>query len=110
MTLRTRMSFWFVGMLLVSLLLMSGVLYFELFYEHRPAVPLEQQERPPKQMADILFMYGTVTLVVLLGGGWFFLRRVMAPLSALTDAAERIHSGNLNERLPRSGETDELIA
>lgn len=108
MTIRTRLTLWYSGMLLASLLLMSGVLYYELIYERRPQVPPEQRERPPKQMADILFMYGAPTLAVLLVGGWFLMRRTLAPVAALATAAERIHSGNLGERLPQTRNGDEL--
>lgn len=108
MTIRARLTFWYAGMLLVSLLLMGGVLYYELVYEHRQGVPPEQQENPPKQMADILFMYGTPTFLLLLVGGWLLMRRTLAPVAAITAAAERVHSGNLCERLPRSGNGDEL--
>jgi len=108
MTIRTRLTLWYSGMLLVSLLLMSGVLYYELVYEHRQEVPPEQRERAPKQMADILFMYGAPTLALLLVGGWLLMRRTLAPVAAITEAAERVHSGNLRERLPRSGNADEL--
>jgi signal transduction histidine kinase len=60
------------------------------------------------QMADILFMYGAPTLAVLLVGGWLLMRRTLAPVAAITQAAERVHSGNLRERLPCSGNGDEL--
>lgn len=107
MTIRTRLTLWYSGMLLVSLLLMSGVLYYELVYE-RQDVPPEQRERPPKQMADILFMYGAPTLALLLVGGWFLMRRTLAPVAAVTAAAERVHSGNLSKRLPQTRSGDEL--
>jgi signal transduction histidine kinase len=108
MTIRARLTLWYAVMLAISLLLMTGVLYYELVYEHRLEIPPEQRERAPKQMADILFMYGAPTLVLLLVGGWFLMRRTLAPVAALTDAAERVHSGNLRERLPRSDNGDEL--
>ncbi|MBK7997380.1 MAG: HAMP domain-containing histidine kinase [Verrucomicrobia bacterium] len=108
MTIRTRLTLWYSGMLLASLLLMGVVLYYELVYEHRAEVPPEQRERAPKQMADILFLYGAPTLVLLLVGGWFLMRRTLAPVIALSEAAERVHSENLRERLPRPGNGDEL--
>lgn len=108
MTIRTRLTLWYSAMLLISLLLMSGVLYYELVYERRQEVPPDQRERAPKQMADILFMYGAPTLALLLVGGWFLMRRTLAPVAGLTAAAERVHAGNLCERLPRSGNGDEL--
>lgn len=108
MTIRTRLTLWYSGMLLVSLVLMTGVLYYELVYEHRQSIPPEQREHTPKQMADILFMYGAPTLALLLVGGWFLMRRTLAPVAAVTDAAERVHSGNLSERLPQTSNGDEL--
>lgn len=107
MTIRARLTFWYSGMLLVSLVLMTGVLYYELVYERRVEQPW-QREHPPKQMTDILFMYGVPTLVLLLGGGWFLMRRTLAPVAAVTEAAERVHSGNLSERLPQTHNGDEL--
>lgn len=108
MTIRTRLTLWYSGMLLVSLVLMTGVLYYELVYEHRQSIPPEQREHTPKQMADILFMYGAPTLALLLVGGWFLMRRTLAPVMAVTEAAERVHSGNLSERLPQTSNGDEL--
>jgi signal transduction histidine kinase len=108
MTIRTRLTLWYSGMLVASLLLMSAVLYYELVYEHRAEVPAQQREQTPKQMADILFLYGAPTLALLLVGGWFLMRRTLAPVTALTDAAERVHAENLRHRLPRSDNGDEL--
>jgi signal transduction histidine kinase len=108
MTIRARLTLWYSGMLLASLLLMGGVLHYELVYEHRAEVPAQQRERAPKQMADILFLYGAPTLALLLVGGWFLMRRTLAPVTALTETAERVHAENLRERLDRSGNGDEL--
>jgi len=95
-------------MLLASLLLMGGVLYYELVYEPQAETRAHAREKPPKQMADILFLYGAPTLILLLAGGWVLMRRTLAPVTALTEAAERVHSENLRERLPRPGNGDEL--
>ncbi len=108
MTIRTRLTLWYSGMLVASLLLMSAVLYYELVYEHRAEIPVQQREQTPKQMVDIIFLYGAPTLVLLLVGGWFLMRRTLAPVTALTDAAERVHAENLRHRLTRSGNGDEL--
>lgn len=109
MTIRTRLTLWYAGMLLVSLLLMSAVLYYELVYEHRGVVSAELlPEAPAKQMADIIFLYGAPTLLLLVVGGRFLMRRTLAPLAALTETAERIHSRNLHARVPQTGNGDEL--
>ena len=108
MTIRTRLTLWYSGLLLVSLLLMSGVLYYELIYEHRKAPSVAQRERPPKQMADILFFYGVPTLLLLLVGGRLLMRRTLAPVATLTATAERVHARSLHERVPQTGNGDEL--
>lgn len=108
MTIRMRLTLWYAGMLLVSLLLMSGVLYHELVYEHRGEAAAEPAEGPTKQMTDIIFMYGAPTLLLLVVGGGFLMRRTLAPLAALTETAERVHSRNLHERVLQTGNGDEL--
>ncbi len=45
---------------------------------------------------------------VLLGFGWWWTRRALAPLRALTQAAEQIQSNNLRLPLPRSMNDDEV--
>lgn len=43
-----------------------------------------------------------------IGGGYFVMRRALAPVDALTKSAEQITSRNLNERLPIVATGDEL--
>jgi signal transduction histidine kinase len=47
---------------------------------------------------------------VILGvlGGWWITRKALAPVTALTEAVEKIHDGNLREQLPRTHNGDEL--
>ena len=47
-------------------------------------------------------------MVVGLLGGWWLTRRALAPVAALTGAVEKIHENNLGEKIPRSGNGDEL--
>jgi len=55
----------------------------------------------------VLF-YGVPAALFMLVGSWWLLRKSLAPVIALTRAAERIHVHNLRERLPRTGNGDEL--
>lgn len=105
MKIRTRLALWCSGVLLASLLLMLGVLYYELVDERRGG---GRQEDTPEQIADILLFYGLPTALVLVIGAWWFMRRAMAPVSDLTQTVERIHADNLRERLAHSGNRDEL--
>lgn len=106
MKIRTRLTLWYAGMLLVSLVLMSGVLYWELIHERR-AFPNEP-ESAGKQMLDIIFFYGVPTLLLLMVGGWFLMRRTLAPLTDLAETVERVHADNLGERVPATANRDEL--
>jgi len=84
---------------------MLGVLYYELVVERRGE---GRKEKPPEQIADILLFYGFPTALVLVVGAWWFMRRALEPVAELTRTVERIHGDNLRERLPPSGNGDEL--
>jgi signal transduction histidine kinase len=105
MKIRTRLALWCSGLALLSLLLMLGVLYYELVVERRGS---GRQEDTPEKIADILLFYGLPTAVVLVAGAWWFMRNAMQPVSTLTQTVERIHGDNLRERLLRTGNGDEL--
>ena len=105
MKIRTRLTLWYAGMLFGSLLLMGGVLHYELVGEYeRGRVP----ETPAEKIADILLFYGLPTVIILILGGSWLIRRALHPIETLTATAERVHSGNLAERIPRTGRGDEL--
>lgn len=105
MTIRTRLTLWYGGMLFCSLLLMGGVLHYELISEiangHAP-------ETPAVKIEDILVFYGLPTFIVLVTGGVWLIRRALYPVQILVETAERVHAGNLTERIPRLGHGDEL--
>ncbi|MDE2471170.1 MAG: HAMP domain-containing protein, partial [Bradyrhizobium sp.] len=104
MTIRTRITLWYAGMLLGSFLLMFGVLHYELIGEYER----KQVEQPHVKIEDILVSYGVPTLLVLVLGGAWIIRRAMRPVETLTATAERVHAGNLAECIPVSGRGDEL--
>jgi signal transduction histidine kinase len=117
MTIRTRLTLWFAGVLMVSLFAMVGLSYYELVVEPRnkarmqasEANPEEMKEDPPgEELLEALAWSGVPALVLGLGGGWWLMRRTLAPVAALTEAAERINEHNLNKPLARSGNGDEL--
>jgi signal transduction histidine kinase len=59
-------------------------------------------------VAELALLCGVPAIAVAVGGGWWVMRRALYPVTALTAAAERINEHHLAERLPQSGNGDEL--
>jgi signal transduction histidine kinase len=117
MTIRTRLTFWYAAVLVLSLFAMGGLSYYELVVEPRKTAraqataknPDQVREDPPaEELMEALAWSGIPALVLGLGGGWWLMRRTLAPIAALTHAAEQINEHNLNKPLSRSGNGDEL--
>jgi signal transduction histidine kinase len=92
-----------------------------LAYRHFVTIPTHRAKggrETPDEVADMAMDFQEVTQIVLwsgapalllaLGGGWWLTRKALAPISDLTQAAERINEQSLNQQLPRSGNGDEL--
>jgi signal transduction histidine kinase len=105
MKIRTRLTLWYAGMLLGSLLLMGAVLHYELVGEFERRRPLET---PHQKIEDILLFYGLPTVAVLVVGGSWLVRRALRPVEILAAEVERVDAGNLSERVSRTGRGDEL--
>src|SRR6266850_7072981 len=105
MTIRTRLTIWFALVLILSLTAMGLLSYYELVVEPRSR---SQADAPSEEVGEALAWCGVPALVLGLGGGWWLMRRGLAPITALSHAAERINEHNLAERLPRTGSGDEL--
>ena len=109
MKIRTRVSLWYACILAASLVLMAGVLYYELVVESRLVAAAGKPKEPMEpEIIEVVLFYGVPTAIVLLASGWWLMRRALAPLDRLTKAAERIQASSLHERLPRSENGDEL--
>jgi signal transduction histidine kinase len=112
MTIRTRLALWYAVIFSASLLVIGLAMYSELVLEvransrHHPNDVVD--EDAGTDITQILLFYGGAAVAVGLLGGWWLTRRAFAPVTRLTRAAEKIHDGNLNEKLPRSGNGDEL--
>ena len=110
MTIRTRLNLWYAAILGVALFVMAGLSYHEFVVEKRHPDPAERNDSE-QDVRDLTYILGvTVLPAVALGliGGWWLARRALAPVAALTQAAERIHERNLGEKISRTGNGDEL--
>lgn len=109
MSIRARILLWLGAFLLVALVVLTGLLYGELV-ELKEGV-LEGGTTPEpawQETGEMALFYGVPTVVTLLVGRWWLLRKLLAPITSLTQAAERIHATSLKERLPPTGRGDEL--
>ncbi|HWF20131.1 MAG TPA: histidine kinase dimerization/phospho-acceptor domain-containing protein, partial [Verrucomicrobiae bacterium] len=111
MTIRARLTFWYAGILFVSVLLITGLSYHEFARERAKARPSNEESDEndtPEDILQISMVCGIPAAIIALAGGWWLMRKAMAPVTALTDAASRINESNLNRQLLRSGNGDEL--
>lgn len=109
MTIRARLTLWYAGVLLASLALMAGVIYYE-FVVERAAYKAEG--KPPDtvrhEIFEVVMYYGVPTGLLTAIGGWLLLRKVLLPLNQLAVAAEQLQLHNLRQELPRTGNGDEV--
>ena len=116
MSIRTRLTLWYAGIMFVSLAAMA-VLSYQAFKPEPRAGGQNTAGAPQSDEADesdlgeiyrIIFWCGVPACLLALGGGWWMMRRALAPVAALTQAAQRVNEHNLDERLPRTGNGDEF--
>lgn len=115
MTIRTRLTLWYAGILFVSVLLVAGLSYQELVVEKRKpksataaAPDKDETDDPLDDVTQILLWWGLPAALIGLTGGWWLTRKALAPVAALTTAAARIQEHNLKEQLTRTRNGDEL--
>src|SRR6266478_989175 len=108
MTIRVRLTFWYATVLVLSLFAMGGLSYYELVVEPRNKARAQAGAKNPEEVKEALAWSGIPALVLGLGGGWWLMRRTLAPIAALTQAAEQINEHNLKKPLARTGNGDEL--
>jgi signal transduction histidine kinase len=107
---RTQLALWYSAILLTAFLLIGGWAYYEIAVEH-PVVAkalAAEGHSALEELGEILLFGGLPALIIALVGGWFLMRRALAPVASLTSTVEHIHSDTLSQQLPRSGNGDEL--
>ena len=109
MTLRTKLTIWYAVVLLVSLIVIGGITYYEFFIEpHRAANRGQHADPASEEVVEILLYAGLPCVLLAIAGGWWLTRKGFLPLQNLTAAAENMNAGNLKEQLPVSGSGDEI--
>lgn len=118
MTIRTRLSLWYAAIMFAALMLMGALLYNQLVIEPRNRAQRHHENLDQKKLSRSDDLFEDVTEIVLwcgipaallaLAGGWWLMRKSLAPVAGLAKAAANITAHNLSDRLPRTANGDEL--
>lgn len=112
MRLRRRLMLGHTAMLLLGLLMIVGWTYYEFLVENRITDfewGLEAKGNTLLEEAGEVLLFSVApALALTMIGSWWLLNRALTPVRLLTEAAERVHLENLSERLPQTGNRDEL--
>jgi two-component system heavy metal sensor histidine kinase CusS len=118
--LRSRLAAWTAGILLVILIIFGAASAWVVYREqidtareigNDSASPVLVHREASELVSHLASAYLTAlppTIVVAAMGVWFMSRRALGPLEEVAEAAEQIHSKNLNQRLPQPGTHDEV--
>jgi signal transduction histidine kinase len=107
MTLRSKLTIWYSGILSISCLVVCAGLYYELVLEPR-LKHASSHDSVSSEIGEILVYYAVPAIIVTIVGGWWLTRRALSPVQKLTAAASRMGLQNLGEQLPRTGNHDEI--
>lgn len=108
MTIRTRLTFWYAGILVVSLFLMGVGTYREIDEQLRHEHHRRPNEHALDEAGEMIVQLGLPALLLGLLGGWWLTRRALVPVQNLTTTVQKIREHNLGEQIQRTGNHDEL--
>jgi len=108
MKIRTRLTLWYAGILIVSLLVIGLGTYREIAEQLRHDHRRQPADHALDETGEMIFQAGLPAILLGLLGGWWLTRRALKPVTKLTESVEKIHEHNLREPLARSGNGDEL--
>jgi signal transduction histidine kinase len=108
MTIRTRLTLWYAGILTASLLVIGYGTYREIDEQMRHDHRKTPTEHAISETSEMVFQVGLPAILLGLLGGWWLTRRALGLVKKLTDAATNIHERNLRDPLPRTRNGDEL--
>jgi heavy metal sensor kinase len=108
MTLRTRLTLWYAGILIVSLLVIGVGTFEEISEQLRHSHRREPAEHALDETGEMIFQVGLPAVILGLLGGWWLTWRALSPVKKLTDAIKKIHERNLRQPLPRTNNGDEI--
>jgi len=108
MKIRTRLTLWYAAILTISLIIMGAGTYKEISEQLDRDHSQKIWEQALDESGEMVLIVGLPAIALGLLGGWWITRKTLEPVTALTEAVEKKHDGNLSERLPSTGNGDEL--
>lgn len=108
MTIIRRLGLGYSVMTAVCVLLVTWLGYHEFIEEPAEFAARGVPDIHKDTSAELSTVGFLAAVPALLGIGWWWLRRVLAPLRALSEAAEKIDPHHLKEPLPRTMNGDEV--
>lgn len=108
MTITKRLGIGYATMSSVCVLLLGWLWYHEFVEEPAEFAALGLADVHKDTAAEFFTVCFLGLVPLLLGFGWWWTRRVLAPLRSLTDVVARIQSHNLHLDVPRSPRDDEV--
>ncbi len=108
MTIRDRLAWRYAAIFVVCLILLGTLCYHEFVTEPRWFQEAAARGEVKHQGDGFLEVSIYALLPVVMGAGWWLMRRSLAPLDALARGVERIQACNLREPLPRTFNADEV--
>jgi len=108
MTIRRRLTCWYAGILIASMLAMGVGTFMQISEQFRHNARKKPYESALEEASEMIFQVGLPAVILGLLGGWWLTRRALDPVTKLTDAVEKIHDKNLGEKIPRTNNGDEL--
>jgi signal transduction histidine kinase len=108
MKIRTRLTLWYATILVVSLIVMGIGTYEQIAEQLQIEHRRHFWEYALDETSEMVLWVGVPAVVFGLLGGWWITRKALRPVTALTEAVEKIHDRNLGEQLPRTRNGDEL--
>jgi heavy metal sensor kinase len=108
MTIRRRLTLWYAGILILSLLVIGLGTFQEISEQLRDRHRNEPAEIALDETGEMIFQIGLPAVILGLLGGWWLTRRALSPIKKLAGDIKKIHEHNLREPLSRTRNGDEL--
>jgi signal transduction histidine kinase len=108
MKIRTRLTLSYAAILIALLAVIGVDVYLEMDEQMQHAHRHHPWEHAFDETSEVILWVGLPSVTLGLLGGWWITRKALTPITALTEAVEKVHDGNLGEQIKRTGNGDEL--